>query len=374
MRLQLVIALLVGVHVSLASAQPEFFGLGDLPGGDFYSGAYGVSTDGRFVVGGGVDAQGYRAFIWSSATGINPLPDGPGGFVPTLAGVVAPDGLTVAGGGSPYNNEAFRWTAANGTEPIGDLAGLGASVYDMSADGSVLVGSSKVVVQGGPPASRRAFRWTEADGMIDLGTAYSPDSWSVDAYAVTGSGANIYGRESGRQAGGSVQWTEQTGMQPFLPLPLGVYDTSSDGTLVLGGRQTTGRLSLWSEAAGYTDIPLSIVTNLVTAKASDAGDVVILSYHFNQDPPEYDSLYLWQPGDPYIQQLNAQFLADRFGLDTEGWFLTRVDGLSADGLTIVGQGYNPSGSLEAWVAVIPEPGTLTLLAFGALVGYNRRRR
>jgi hypothetical protein len=72
--------------------------------------------------------------------------------------------------------------------------------------------------------------------------------------------------------------------------------------------------------------------------------------------------------------LTAEFLAERFGLETDGWSIASVGALSADGMTIVGQGYNPSGSLEAWVAVIPEPGTLTLLAFGALVGYNRRRR
>jgi hypothetical protein len=287
MRLQLVIALLVGVHVSLASAQPEFFGLGDLPGGDFYSGAYGVSTDGRFVVGGGVDAQGYRAFIWSSATGINPLPDGPGGFVPTLAGVVAPDGLTVAGGGSPYNNEAFRWTAANGTEPIGDLAGLGASVYDMSADGSVLVGSSKVVVQGGPPASRRAFRWTEADGMIDLGTAYSPDSWFVDGNAVTANGANIYGHEGGPQGGGGIQWTEQSGMRPFTPFDT-VFDVSSDGTLFLG-RPNTGGVKLWSEQEGYTSVS---TLEAIGAMASDSGDIAIFTSATHQGLLPY----IWQAG------------------------------------------------------------------------------
>ncbi len=41
------------------------------------------------------------------------------------------------------------------------------------------------------------------------------------------------------------------------------------------------------------------------------------------------------------------------GLDLTGWTLTRAFDLSADGLTLVGDGTNPSGNREAWVATIP---------------------
>ena len=44
-------------------------GLGDLPGGDFYSTAYGVSADGSVVVGRGRSASGVEAFRWTEATG-----------------------------------------------------------------------------------------------------------------------------------------------------------------------------------------------------------------------------------------------------------------------------------------------------------------
>ena len=45
-------------------------GLGDLPGGDFSSGAYGVSGDGSVIVGYGSSASGLEAFRWTSDGGM----------------------------------------------------------------------------------------------------------------------------------------------------------------------------------------------------------------------------------------------------------------------------------------------------------------
>lgn len=65
-------------------------------------------------------------------------------------------------------------------------------------------------------------------------------------------------------------------------------------------------------------------------------------------------------------------LASDYGLDLTGWHLEGASGISADGRTIVGNGLNPSGAPEAWIAVIPEPSTGLLVAFG-LVALARRR-
>jgi hypothetical protein len=71
-------------------------------------------------------------------------------------------------------------------------------------------------------------------------------------------------------------------------------------------------------------------------------------------------------------------LTDELGLDLTGWELRIPWAVSADGLTIVGEGYNPNGDREAWIAHIPEPSTLVLLALGAFAlpkrsGYRPHR-
>jgi hypothetical protein len=67
------------------------------------------------------------------------------------------------------------------------------------------------------------------------------------------------------------------------------------------------------------------------------------------------------------------------GLDLSGWNLHNARGVSADGFTIVGDGINPSGQLEAWVAnlspePVPEPltilGSMAAIAFAA--GFERK--
>jgi hypothetical protein len=45
-------------------------------------------------------------------------------------------------------------------------------------------------------------------------------------------------------------------------------------------------------------------------------------------------------------------LVDRYGLDLAGWTLTEATGVSADGSVIVGNGTNPEGRFEAWIATL----------------------
>jgi hypothetical protein len=63
------------------------------------------------------------------------------------------------------------------------------------------------------------------------------------------------------------------------------------------------------------------------------------------------------------------------GVDLAGWTLLTAYDVSADGRTIVGTGINPSGGIEAWIAVVPEPGTSLLIAVGlAMLSAQRGRR
>ena len=79
------------------AATANFQGLGDLPGGDFYSHAFDVSADGSTVVGWSRSASGYEAFRWTSASGMVGLGDLSGGNFYSEAYGVSADGSTVVG-------------------------------------------------------------------------------------------------------------------------------------------------------------------------------------------------------------------------------------------------------------------------------------
>jgi probable HAF family extracellular repeat protein len=93
-------------------------GLGDLPGGDFFSTASAVSADGSVIVGQGTGANGEVAFIWDSLHGMRDLRDVlVGDFGLDLAGWtlryvsdISADGMVIVGTGINPNGdyEAFR--------------------------------------------------------------------------------------------------------------------------------------------------------------------------------------------------------------------------------------------------------------------------
>ena len=74
-----------------------------------------------------------------------------------------------------------------------------------------------------------------------------------------------------------------------------------------------------------------------------------------------------------MRSLREVLLDLALGPILSGWTLLEATGISDDGLTIVGEGINPSGQSEAWIAVIPEPSTSLLLGLG-LAGLAMLRR
>jgi len=66
---------------------------------------------------------------------------------------------------------------------------------------------------------------------------------------------------------------------------------------------------------------------------------------------EYDA-FRWTPADG-MQNIVDLLLVE--GIDVAGWEMGRALGVSADGTTIVGAGYNPDGNYEGWLAILPLP-------------------
>src|SRR6266545_1732526 len=79
----LLLLLLLGIAAGTASgADPEFLYLGDLPGGQVRSFAYGVSADGTYVVGESsseIQTSG-QAFIWDPASGMSNIGGAAAGY------------------------------------------------------------------------------------------------------------------------------------------------------------------------------------------------------------------------------------------------------------------------------------------------------
>lgn len=93
-------------------------GLGDLPGGDFLSGAVGISSDGTVVVGRATTENGPEAFRWTHSTGmqsVQQLLDAHGsdlvGWQLIWARSVSDDGKTLTGWGTNPNGEMEAWIA-----------------------------------------------------------------------------------------------------------------------------------------------------------------------------------------------------------------------------------------------------------------------
>jgi probable HAF family extracellular repeat protein len=169
-------------------------GVGDLPGGGFFSEAYGVSADGRVVVGRSAAADGlfpYRAFRWTAASGIQALAELPGIGPTATAEAISGDGNVIVGGA--YSGDtlaAFAWDDFHGSRSIADLLtnqGVDLNGFDLgiargvSFDGLTIVGK-------GVSADGDALTWI---ARLDSGTFVPEPSSFTLCTVLLGTGALV---------------------------------------------------------------------------------------------------------------------------------------------------------------------------------------
>ena len=206
---------------------------------------------------------------------------------------------------SATGNEAFRWTPGGGLVSLGYLPGGAdfALAWDVSADGSIVVGSSQ-----NADGRSEAFRWTQGTGMIGLGDLPGGQTNSV-AYAISPNGNYIVGAAraaNGRQAS---MWTGTNG-----PVSLGD----------LPGESVPGR---------FDGLAYDVSNNGIVVGSSET--VVNGDYDFGA--------FIW---DAVHGMRNLQsVLTNDYGVNLDGWALSDAHGITPDGRAIVGSGTNPDGEI-----------------------------
>ena len=143
--------------------------LGDLPGGDDFSEATGMSL--TQVVGSSAASTGLRGFVWEQTSGMTDLGDLPGGADFSFALDVNNAGKVVGGSGVANGQNAFIWDSTNGMQDIGALPVTGQPAFAEAAqinEAGLVVGRSltDVLDGNGNPTGQTvilAFAYNSAD-------------------------------------------------------------------------------------------------------------------------------------------------------------------------------------------------------------------
>jgi probable HAF family extracellular repeat protein len=236
------------------------------------------------------------------------------------------------------------------------LAGYDRSwAVDVSADGSAVVGLSSA------ESSREASVWTEGAGMIGLGTL--PGDTYSHAHGISADGSVVVGASADDVSGVSeaIRWTDGGGMQGLGALPgasIGsdAYDTSADGSIIVGVAESVAGVEAfrWTAGTGMVglgDLPGGDVHSLAEAVSAD-GSVVVGYSRTSLDGGGEEEAFVWDETNGMRRVQDA--LTDA-GLDMTGWRLIFARGVSDDGNTIVGWGTNPDGQDEGWIARLVSP-------------------
>ena len=147
-------------------------------------------------------------------------------------------------------------------------------------------------------------------------------------------------------------------------------EVSADGSVIVGYSQFRNDKEAFRWTAEEEMVGLGHLTGSTVSYAADCsadGSIIVGWCEYEADFKPF----LWTEDDG-MQDL--QVMLSGLGIDLSGWTLDFATGISADGTVIVGYGTNPNGYTEAWMATIPEPTSLAMLALGGLGILRSSRR
>jgi uncharacterized membrane protein len=367
----------------------SFIGVGDLPGGEFSSGAGSVSRDGMRVVGKSVsDTPDGEGFTWtrpgsgvlfwptSSGDGIQPLgfyvPPGGQPGLESEAMQVSADGAVVVGASKTADTiwRAVKWTY-DGIElipePSAPWAGR-SEANGVSGDGAVIAG------MGTTSSTELGFRWTAAHGtelltQVPAGSTLDR-SW---ANGVSDDGMTIVGRMNidGDPLYRACAWRSSSPGGTLTPYLLSnlyseAFSVSADGSVAVGYVYAEACWWRWNGTGWDPPQFLGTLPGTVGSMAFDvdaeARAVVGYSYNYGDFDDPADDVErgtVWFLDNAIFPQgpHHASTLLSGAGIAHAGWSLNGAGGVTIDPITrvlvLVGGGVNPDGHAEGWVAHVP---------------------
>jgi hypothetical protein len=343
----------------------RFDRLGDLPGGQALSQVTDLSAAGDVVVGFSEGESGEQAVRWTLDSGLRGL-----GGPASRAQAVSPDGTLIAGSVAEPSHEGGRAAALwRGERPYEILLGArvppsgpalmwvvdGKAVLD---DGTVFGTCIQVGAYGEPLACR--YAGPDSVRTMALGHVFAADA-----------SGNFAGTRNAERHAPFHSFAMYNGAE--LPYPDGrtctanmgcqaeARDFSDGGSVIVGtscvpavGTGTSGIPPLFDTAFVYTQAQGSLhLPDLADGEESSGAFAVSRNGGviggFGTDDDGQQAV-IWTDGLPVRLE---DLLLDAGGELPDGWRLSEVRAMSADGRTFAGNGTNPEGAPEGFRVALP---------------------
>jgi uncharacterized membrane protein len=320
---------------------------------DYGNVALGVSHDGAVVVGAEFDdpvVGSNQHAIRVSPTGTAPMNEPAGALSTTPAAVNADGGIVV---GSFAVQTGFRRALGwfqDAVQPLSDpnLTGISQTIaLGVSAGGTRAVGYATYNMD-----RTVGLVWDDTLTAIVLPNPFNVDMYQATAISRDGSIIAGFGQDSdaapfvirwrGEPGNATVGITMSPNGQP------GQVTTVSDDGNVIGGATFTSNVPSAFRLVGMSYVPIEVPTGVqstsIRAASADGSIVAGTAVFMNGS-----HAFIWTEAGGFEFLLDV--LTDA-GVNTSGWSLRAVNGLSADGRTAVGEGVNTSVQ-EGFIARLP---------------------
>jgi probable HAF family extracellular repeat protein len=295
------------------------------------------------------------AFIWNSVNGLQAIDSS----LSSRANAINSSGTVV---GFDSNNGSFEWTSQGGLNYFQNFFGTSNSATGINNSGTIC-GTFY-------PNTNEAYTYSQTGGFKSLGFLGSGTADVASAINNLGQVAGVALNSAGNVE--AALWNPTSGWSDLGNIQSGgTVSGINNATQVVGSMAKAGFNGEvpyeWTASTGLT--PLATFQGEGDNAAmgiNNSGAIVGYSYFGGSGSDNYNHAAIWMDGQ--LQDLNS--LID----PNSDWILTIANGINDTG-QIIGAGYLDGESQGFLLTpVVPEPASGAMVAIGALMLFQRRRR